>query len=199
MVGAYLGAFAAVGTLFLVYCGHRYRNRFTVGNIRFHKNMVVGFFYIAVKKLHFIFIFQGMGKTGGHQGLTRSTFTTGNGYYHLMIRLTSYHLCSAFRAVYLVAGRPHLMGCSGSASRADAVTAGAGAGTVASHPAATTAASTYASPPAGSTTSGWSGSISSWHICASCKYYLLTFVSSSIPQYVAGFPPVALLMPVIGL
>jgi len=162
MVGAYLGAFATVSAFLLVYLRHRYRNRFATGNIRLHKNMVVRFFHITINKLYVVYIFQGKGKTGGNQCLTRSSFTTGNGYYHLIL-LTSHHLRATFGTAEIVAGRSYLMGYTLSAIRTDAFPAGAGPGPIASHPTTTTSASTYTSPHACSATSRWSGSISSRH------------------------------------
>jgi len=177
MVGAHLGAFATVSAFLLVYLRHRYRNRFATGNIRLHKNMVVRFFHITVKKLHLVFIFQGKGKAGGNQCLTRSSFTTGNGYYHLIL-LTSHHLRATFGTAEIVAGRSYLMGYTLSAIRTDAFPAGAGPGLIAPHPTTTPSTSAYASPHACSATSRWSGSISSWHISPpACNFFLFTSIS----------------------
>ena len=82
MVGADLSALATVGTLVLIYSGHQHIYRLPAGNRRLKQNMVVRLLDVTVEKHNFMAIFQGKGETGGYQRLPRSSFTTGNRYYH---------------------------------------------------------------------------------------------------------------------
>jgi len=85
MVNTDLGTLTAVSTLFLVYFRDRDADRFATGYNRLEKDMVVRLLDITVKDHNFMAIFQGKGKTGSYQRLTGSPFTTGNGYYHLIL------------------------------------------------------------------------------------------------------------------
>jgi len=78
MVGADLGAPAAVCALCLVHAGDWDTDCLAAGDDRLQEDVVVGLFNIAVEQLHPALIFQGKGEAGRHQGLAGASLAAGN-------------------------------------------------------------------------------------------------------------------------